>query len=331
MTVFSAANMADDADNVYFKKLLNMVPAHFHLSGEGKDTVQNTDPDGDQPAKKKRKGQNLLTPQTDGVSGNVQVIDSAREDKIRGKKESKQKKKKKQKEATGAKINIQEAQEKLRARIAELQAKRAQNLTSAEMQERKRLERKQRRLNARGKHKNKKKDEGSHGDSDAPATEPVPVTKATKPVVTKEGKLIFSKFDFTKSGEKEKTSDLAGKDYKRILARLEQREAKVAKLKETDAGAASKLEQKYVWQDVMKKAKGEKIKDDPTKLKKAIKRKEKMKESRKKKWESRKATEDKAQKDRQQKRQDNIQKRKDEKKAKHRKKLIKKGRILPGF
>ena len=46
------------------------------------------------------------------------------EEKIKGKKDSKQKKKKKAgKEKTGPSINIQEAQERLRVRIAELQGK----------------------------------------------------------------------------------------------------------------------------------------------------------------------------------------------------------------
>ena len=53
---------------------------------------------------------------------NVEVPLCWTEEKIKGKKESKQKKKKKAaKEKTGPGINIQEAQEKLRARIAELQ------------------------------------------------------------------------------------------------------------------------------------------------------------------------------------------------------------------
>ena len=51
------------------------------------------------------------------------------------------------------------------------------------------------------------------------------------------------------AGEKQKHGGaLVGKDYKRLLARLEQRDAKVAKVKASDPEAAAKLEQKHVWQ-----------------------------------------------------------------------------------
>ena len=54
------------------------------------------------------------------------------------------------------------------------------------------------------------------------------------------------------AGEKEKHStSLVGKDYKRLLARLEQRDAKVAKVKEVDPDAAARLEEKHVWQVCM--------------------------------------------------------------------------------
>ncbi|XP_076436433.1 uncharacterized protein LOC143275963 [Babylonia areolata] len=315
--------MAEDKDNLYFKRLLNMVPVQNIETDLGHSESNETVVDPKPPKNKKRKHQG---------SHDTQDTVTATDEKIQRKKESKQKKKKKEeKKATGSHVNIQEIQEKMRARIAELQAKRKQsNLTSAELQERKRLERKQRRLAGRkGKQKNKK--EGGHKENGLSAPDLVSVKPPTKPVVTKEGKLVFSKFDFTKSGEKKKSAELAGKDYRRILARLEEREAKVAKLKETDSDAASRLEQKHVWQDVMDKAKGEKIKDDVTKVKKALKRKEKMKEQRKNKWKDRQTAVDKMKEKQQEKREQNIQKRQDDKKAKHRKKLIKKGRILPGF
>lgn len=51
------------------------------------------------------------------------------------------------------------------------------------------------------------------------------------------------------TGEKDKHStSLVGKDYKRLLAKLEQRDAKVAKVKEIDPEAAARLEEKHVWQ-----------------------------------------------------------------------------------
>ena len=54
------------------------------------------------------------------------------------------------------------------------------------------------------------------------------------------------------SGKKEKhTGSLVGKDYKRLLAKLEQRDQKVAKVKEADPEAAVRLEEKHIWQVCM--------------------------------------------------------------------------------
>lgn len=66
----------------------------------------------------------------------------------------------------------------------------------------------------------------------------------------KEGKMLFSKFEIPKSSQEKDThkSKLVGKDYKRLLMKLEQRDAKIAKVKEKDPAAATKLEEKYVWQ-----------------------------------------------------------------------------------
>lgn len=66
----------------------------------------------------------------------------------------------------------------------------------------------------------------------------------------KEGKMLFSKFEIPKSSHEKDThkSKLVGKDYKRLLMKLEQRDAKIAKVKEKDPAAATKLEEKYVWQ-----------------------------------------------------------------------------------
>jgi hypothetical protein len=48
--------------------------------------------------------------------------------------------------------------------------------------------------------------------------------------------------------EREKRSTLVGKDYKRLLQRLEQRDAGVAKVREQDPEKAVKLEHKHIWQ-----------------------------------------------------------------------------------
>ena len=176
---------------------------------------------------------------------------------------------------------------------------------------------------------NKKNGEGSKpskGNLNKGMSTPV------KPVYNKEGQMVFSKFDFTDSAKKEKhQSDLHGKDYKRLLEKIEKRNEKINKVKSRDEGAGKALEDKFKWESVMHKAEGEKVKDNPELLKKALKRKQKMKDQKKKKWENRVETVDKQKEEKQKKRTENIQKRKQGMKDKKIKKLKKKGRILPGF
>lgn len=104
-------------------------------------------------------------------------------------------------------------------------------------------------------------------------------------VVDKEGKFVFSKFDFTKNDEKEKLKNfLYGKDFKRFLEKIEKRKLKIENLKEKDVEKVKKLEQRNVWQSVMLRVEGEKVKDDLVLLKKVLKKKEKMREKKKVKW-----------------------------------------------
>merc|ERR1711991_928531 len=67
------------------------------------------------------------------------------------------------------------------------------------------------------------------------------------------------------------------------------------------------------WNKVMGKASGTKVKDDPTKIKKAIKRKERKKNKSAEAWKSRLDTQKKEQDGRIKKREENIQKRKQDK------------------
>lgn len=153
-----------------------------------------------------------------------------------------------------------------------------------------------------------------------------------KPVFNKEGQMVFSKFDFTDSTKKEKKkSDLHGKDYKRLLEKIEKRNEKINKVKSKDESAGKALEEKFKWESALHKAEGEKVKDNPDMLKKALKRKQKMKEQKKKKWEKRVEHVDKMKEDKQKKRTDNIQKRKQNMKDKKIQKLKKKGRLVAGF
>ena len=154
----------------------------------------------------------------------------------------------------------------------------------------------------------------------------------SKPVFNKEGQMVFSKFDFTDSNKKEKhKNEFRGKDYKRLLEKVEKRNEKINKVKSKDETAGKVLEDKFKWKAALDKAEGEKVKDNPELLKKALKRKEKMKVKSKKKWQDRENTVKKHQDAKQEKRTKNIQNRKQNKKDNKLKKAKKKGRIIPGF
>lgn len=154
---------------------------------------------------------------------------------------------------------------------------------------------------------------------------------AVKPIYNKDGKIVFSKFDFSESGEKVKSqSGLTGKDYKRLLEKIEKKKEKAEKLKQTDKELSEKQEEKSHWEKAIYRAQGEKVHDDPERLKKAIKVKDKMKGKKKQKWTERKETVDKRMEARQHKRTKNLQKRKDANIEKKIKIAKKKGRIL-GF
>lgn len=157
------------------------------------------------------------------------------------------------------------------------------------------------------------------------------LVKPVKPVFNSEGKLVFSKFDFSDIGRKDNERK-EERDPKKILKQMEKQKEKIAKLE--SEGATEKvieLKEKQVWRLALKKAQGLKVKDDPDLLKKSVKRVEQRKKSSGKKWKGREEQVKKTQDDRQKKRSQSIQQRKDQNKQKKMKKAVKKGRVMPGF
>ncbi|XP_041974152.1 surfeit locus protein 6 homolog [Aricia agestis] len=153
------------------------------------------------------------------------------------------------------------------------------------------------------------------------------VNQQPKPVFNTDGKLVFSKFDFAKLGGKEKTPK-SQKDPRKLLDQLKNQEQKIQQLSETDGEKAKEIKEKLAWKTILQKAEGEKVKDDPTLLKKSIKKMEQKKKVSKKKWENRIEGVEKKKQDRQTKRKDNISKKKKEKKAKVVKAAQKRGRVV---
>ena len=165
------------------------------------------------------------------------------------------------------------------------------------------------------------------------------VTVASAPVkkpavVREDGKMVFSKFDFTVTSEPSDKVDKNKKvNYKKLLAKAKAKEQSLKALKEKDAKRSEELEEKLNWSRAVSKARGDKIKDDPILLKKTIKKKQQQKRSSQKKWKARKGQEQQRIELKQETRQRHIMERIDAKKAKKMGKKVKsKGKSRnPGF
>jgi len=207
--------------------------------------------------------------------------------------------------------------EKLRAKIASLQTRR-EGVQSSGKNKKAALTSKQDRK--------KKQKSKTITVASAPAKKPA--------VVREDGKVVFSKFDFTVPSEPSDKVDKTNKvDYKKLLAKAEAKEQSLKALKEKDAKRSEELEEQINWSRAVSKARGDKIKDDPVLLKKTIKRKEQQKRSSQKKWKARKSQEQKRIELKQETRQRHIKERIDAKKVKKMGKKMKgKGKTRnPGF
>jgi hypothetical protein len=153
----------------------------------------------------------------------------------------------------------------------------------------------------------------------------------TKPVFNKEGKIVFSKFDFANGNVQKigkKTDVPTGKNYKSLLDHVQKRKEKLAQAQQSDPKKAQVLEDKLKWKTVLAKAEGVKVQDNPELLKKSMKKKEKKKEHSRKKWEERDKKLSQQMKQRQDKRAKNISKKKEGRKDKKMKLARKRGRLI---
>jgi hypothetical protein len=167
---------------------------------------------------------------------------------------------------------------------------------------------------------------------------------ANKPILNKNGQVVFSKFDFTadkstaksashgkKTGKELAASSAKPKDYKKLLKHLQEKREKIEELKQTEPERAKEIETKNKWLSAIDRAQGIKPKDDVAMLKKSIKRLDKKKEKARKGWDERKKELDEKMSKQQEKRTKNLDKKKEKSKERKIKRLKKKGRVLPGF
>ncbi|CAB3404371.1 unnamed protein product [Caenorhabditis bovis] len=154
----------------------------------------------------------------------------------------------------------------------------------------------------------------------------------------KKTSIAFNKLKFEvkaeKKGKKDRTPKkerglkLTGRDYKSLIAKVEETKAQIEKVREADPHKATIMEDELKWAKTMKRAAGGKVKDNLEKLKKALNKKNKMKEKKKEKWENRISKVSTEKEKKQEKRKQNLKKRIDEVKKRKLNKLKKKGRVL---
>ena len=153
--------------------------------------------------------------------------------------------------------------------------------------------------------------------------------KPVKPVYNSEGKMVFSKFDFT-DDQGFRVCDTDQKkpklDPKAALAKLQKHKEKISSLEgQGKSEKAQAIEESTAWKTALDRASGVKVKDNATLLKKSIKKLERKKKVSKKNWEQRQEQEENRKDQKQKKRAENIGKRKADKSKKKGKKAV------PGF
>ena len=152
-----------------------------------------------------------------------------------------------------------------------------------------------------------------------------------KPGVKTDKGVVFSKFDFKDdlNSNKEVKQKI---DPQAALNKLKKNKEKIKLWEEKGKSEkANKIENNIAWDNAINKAQGEKVKDDVTLLKKSIKKQKQIKSSSKKKWDKRADEVKNKESAFVEKREQNLNKRIKDKKDKKMKKLVAKGRHVPGF
>lgn len=156
--------------------------------------------------------------------------------------------------------------------------------------------------------------------------------KPLKPIYNSEGKMVFSRFDFSESGFKGKVKGREDRDPHKILRKIEKQNEKLKELElKGETEKLTEIREKIAWNNALSRCEGVKVKDNPTLLKKTIKKEIKRKQKSKKNWATRMEGIKNQQEERQKKRMENIEARKKHVKMNKLKRAAKRGRIIPGF
>lgn len=354
-------------DNEFFKRMLDLVPATFYFDDVAKEKLSKhnaPDPDAVKNVIKKpgmKRGNEELSDKAKAKRAKFDPDQMQTVTRVQGilneqdntEKETKTKKKKKRKiggDGDDSNMDVMRSSlekmddlhKRLQTKIDSMRAKRV-GLKRKDAVEAKRMKRRESKMKLKLKRQDEKrnamatKKDGNHkgnavtslvnGETRPRHASPPP----GKTIFNKEGKIVFSKFDFSEKKSK-KSDGAANKNYKQILEKVQKDKKDLKDLKATgDFETAHSIESKAAWKKALLQAEGVKVKDNPELLKKSIKRKEKIKKKSEREWDDRKEKVDKRMKERQDKRQKNIKSKKQARVDNKIKKAKKKGRILPGF
>ena len=130
----------------------------------------------------------------------------------------------------------------------------------------------------------------------------------------------FNRFEFSDSVKSESKK----KNYKALIAKAEAKQRKLQEMAVEDVEKGEAASEKERWSKAVRMARGEKVRDDPSLLRKTVKKLEKKKQSHAKKWKERVMAEQEKLDTRQKKRQQNIRERIDKIKAKKTRRRAKK-------
>lgn len=345
------SNKVECADNEFFKKMLDLIPATFYFDQDAKAKLAAANPldessteaaagtrgskrGGKQLSKKAQLKRARFDPENAlTVTRTLELIHSknptgASSTPLTNGKSNAVPKLSPADDAAGS----TDLHSVIQGKIAAIQAKR-KGMGKEESIEKKRLRRQESKMKLKLKRKAEKTGNVNKGDikpeKRARAIDTKPAAP-TKPVYNKEGKLVFTKFDFSETPSETK-NESGGKNFKKLLEKVKADKAHIKDLKSKDLEQGHQVEEKAAWQKALARAEGQKVRDDPELLKKSIKKQEKKKQKSTKDWDERNEKVEKKVKERQEKRQRNIKSKKDKRGDAKLKKMKKKGHILPGF
>nr|XP_053642985.1 surfeit locus protein 6 homolog [Cherax quadricarinatus] len=159
-------------------------------------------------------------------------------------------------------------------------------------------------------------------------------TKSQKHTIyNQEGKLVFSKFDFSNTSTSgEIDTSLKPTDLKQLLSKALKEKEKIKRMEQKGhTKKASEVIEQSAWSSALQKAEGVKVRNDVDLIKKTIKKKESNKKTSQKTWEQRKEIIEKKKTEKLNTRKKNIKIRKEAKLNKKMKKMKNRGHIVPGF